>query len=45
MIPDFFQSTEQLTNFVSWQSIIGFSIVLFATLVSIDIRIDQDDDE
>ena len=45
MIHDFFQSTEPLTNFGTWQSIIGFSIVLFAIFVSIDIRIYQDDDE
>ena len=45
MIPDFFQSSEQLTHFGLWKSVIGLSIVLFATFVGVEIRLGNDDDE
>ena len=45
MIPDFFQSTEHITHFGVWKTIIGLLIVLFATFVGVEIRLGNDDDE
>ena len=45
MIPDFIQSTEPVTHIGLWKSIIGLSIVLFATFVGVEIRIGNDDEE
>ena len=45
MIPDFFQSPEQVTHIGLWKSIIGLLIVLFATFVGVEIRLGNDDDE
>jgi len=45
MIPDFFQSPEHLTHIGLWKSLIGLLIVLFATLVGVEIRIGNDDEE
>ena len=45
MIPDFFQSPDSITNIGFWKSIIGLFIVLFATFVGVEIRVDNDDDE
>ena len=45
MIPDFFQSSEPVTQFGLWKSIIGLTLVLFATFVGIEIRIGNEDEE
>ena len=45
MIPDFFQSPEQVAHISLWKSIIGMSIVLFATFVGVEIRMEKEDDE
>ena len=45
MIPDFFQSPEPITHIGLWRTIIGFSIVLFATFVGVEIRLGNDDEE
>ena len=45
MIPDFFQSPEQINHFDLWKSIIGLVIVLFATFVGVEIRLGNDDEE
>ena len=45
MIPDFFQSPEQVNHFSLWKSIIGLVIVLFATFVGVEIRLGNDDEE
>ena len=45
MIPDFFPSTEPVTHIGEWKTIIGLIIVLFATFIGVEIRIDNDDDE
>ena len=45
MIPDFFPSSESLTHFPISKTLIGLLIVLFATFVGIEIRLDYEDDE
>ena len=45
MIPDFFQSPEPVAHIGLWKSIIGLFIVLFATFVGVEIRVDNDDEE
>ena len=45
MIPDFFQSPETLSHIGVWKTIIGLSIVLFASFVGVEIRIGNDDEE
>ena len=45
MIPHFFQSAESVSHFVVWKTIIGLSIVLFASFVGVEIRVGKDDEE
>ena len=45
MIPDFFQIPEPLTHIGLWKSIIGLFIVLFASFVGVEIRLDNEDEE
>ena len=45
MIPDFFQSPEQAIHFGLWKSLIGLFLVLFATFVGVEIRLENEDDE
>ena len=45
MIPDFFQSSEPVTHFGLWKSIIGLFIVLFATFVGVEIRLGNEDED
>ena len=45
MIPDFFTTPDQPTNFGLVKSIIGLSIVLFATFVGVEIRVENEDEE
>ena len=45
MIPDFFQSPEQINHVGMWKTIIGFLIVLFATFVGVEIKLGNDDEE
>ena len=45
MIPDFFQSPEPVAHLGLWKSIIGLLLVLFATLVGVEIRVGNEDDE
>ena len=45
MIPDFFQSPEPVTHIGLWKSIIGLVIVLFATFVGVEIRLENEDEE
>ena len=45
MIPDFFQSPEQVTHIGVWKTIIGLLIVIFATVVGVEIRLGNDDEE
>ena len=45
MIPDFFQSPETVSHFGVWKTIIGLSIVLFASFVGVEIRVGNDDEE
>ena len=45
MIPEFFQSAETTSNVVVLKTILGLAIVLFATIVGIEIRIGNDDEE
>ena len=45
MIPDFFQTPEQVTNFGLWRSIIGLFIVIFATFVGVEITIGNEDED
>tara|TARA_B100000579_G_C22050538_1_gene496776 strand:+ start:301 stop:441 length:141 start_codon:yes stop_codon:yes gene_type:complete len=45
MIPDFYQSPDQVTNIGVWKTILGLFIVLFATFVGVEIRLGNDDDE
>ena len=45
MIPDFFQYPDPIFNFGVGKTVIGFSLVLFATFVGIEIRLGNDDDE
>jgi len=45
MNPDFFQSPEPLTHMGLCKTIIGLSIVLFATFVGVEIRLGNEDEE
>ena len=45
MIPDFFQFPEPLAHIDLWKSIIGLFIVLFATFIGVEIRIDNEEEE
>ncbi len=45
MIPDFFQSPEQIAHFGLWKSIIGFLLVLFASCIGVEIRVGNDDED
>ena len=45
MIPDFFQSPEQIPHFGLWKSIAGLSLVLFATFVGVEIKLGNEDEE
>ena len=45
MIPDFLSSPEPVNHFGFWKSIIGLVIVLFATFVGVEIRLDNEDEE
>tara|TARA_B100001250_G_scaffold403223_1_gene417448 strand:+ start:439 stop:579 length:141 start_codon:yes stop_codon:yes gene_type:complete len=45
MIPDFFQSPQALTHPSVWKTIIGLIIVLFATFIGVEIRLDNDDED
>ena len=45
MIPDFFQSSEQVHHIGQWKSIVGLLIVLFATFVGVEIRIGNEEEE
>ena len=45
MIPDFFQSPDQLTHIGVLRTIIGLILVLFATFVGVEIRLGNDDEE
>ena len=45
MIPDFFQLQEPISHFGVLQTIVGLFIVLFASFVGVEIRIDNDDDD
>ncbi len=45
MIPDFYQSPEPVIHIGLWKTIIGLLIVLFATFVGVEIRLDNEDEE
>ena len=45
MIPDFFQSPDPVSHTVLWKSIIGLFIVLFATFVGVEIRVENEDED
>ena len=45
MIPDFIQSPEPSTHIGLWKSIIGLIIVLFATFVGVEIRLENEDED
>ncbi len=45
MIPDFFQSPEQVNHIGLWKSIFGILLVLFATFVGVEIRLGNEDEE
>ena len=45
MIPEFFQSPEQISHFGPWQTIVGLLIVLIGSFVGVEIRLGNDDDE
>ncbi len=45
MIPDFFQTPEQVPHIGLWKSIFGLLIVLFATFVGVEIRLGNEDEE
>ena len=45
MLPDFYQSQEQIANVGFLKSIIGLLIVLFASFVGVEIRLGNEDDE
>ncbi len=45
MIPDFFQSPDQLSQIGLWKTIVGLLIVLFATFVGFEIKIENEDEE
>ena len=45
MTTDFFQSPEPVTHIGLWKTIIGLLIVLFATFVGVEIRLENDEEE
>ena len=45
MIPDFFPSPDPAIHFGLWKTIIGLSILLFATFIGVEIRLGNDDEE
>ena len=45
MIPDFFQSPDQVTHIGLWKTVIGLLIVLFATFIGVEISIGNEDEE
>jgi len=45
MIPEFFQSPEQLAHIGLWKSLLGLFILLFASFVGVEIRLDNEDEE
>ena len=45
MIPDFFTSPDPVNQIGIWKILIGLFFVLFATLVGVEIRIENDDDD
>ncbi len=45
MIPDFFPSPEPISHFALGKTLVGLSILLFATFVGVEIRIGNDEDE
>jgi len=45
MIPDLFQNPDPTTHLGLWKSIIGLFIVLFATFVGVEIKLENDDEE
>ena len=45
MIPEFFQTPEQSAHFGTLKSIIGLLIVLFATFVGVEIRVENEDED
>tara|TARA_Y100001968_G_C19239408_1_gene658637 strand:+ start:195 stop:335 length:141 start_codon:yes stop_codon:yes gene_type:complete len=45
MIPDFFPTPQPPTNIGLLKSIVGLSIVLFATFVVVEIRVENEDEE
>ncbi len=45
MIPDFIPNPDPQTNIGLLKSIVGLSIVLFATFVGVEIRLGNEDDE
>ena len=45
MIPDFFQSPDQVIHIGLWRTIVGLLIVLFATFVGVEIRLGNEDEE
>ncbi len=45
MIPDFIQFSDPVTHTGFWKIIIGLLLVLFATFVGVEIRIENEDEE
>ncbi len=45
MTLDLFQSPEPATQISLWKSIFGLFIVLFATFVGVEIRVNNEDEE
>ena len=45
MIPDFFQTPEPVTHIGALKTIVGLFIVLFGTLVGVEISIGNDEDD
>jgi len=45
MIPDFIPTTDSPNNIDLLKTVVGLSIVLFATFVGIEIRLENEDEE
>ncbi len=45
MIPEFFPAPDSATNFGLLKSIVGLLIVLFATFIGVEIRLQNEDEE
>ena len=45
MIPDFFQSPDSVNHVLVFKTLIGLFIVLFASIVGVEIRLGNDDEE